>query len=119
MSYNYAVVGATGNVGREIIQILAERGIPAGAVTAVASERSVGAEVSYGDDDVLKVHKKGDSYVYSRIFYKDAFIDEWAKKVNRRNRRRRRRSSRDSFRETPATTAGELSNVQSKDTNKE
>jgi len=55
MSYNYAVVGATGNVGREIIQILAERGIPAGAVTAVASERSVGAEVSYGDDDVLKV----------------------------------------------------------------
>ena len=55
MSYNYAVVGATGNVGREIIQILAERGVPAGAVTAVASERSVGAEVSYGDDDVLKV----------------------------------------------------------------
>ena len=57
MSYNYAVVGATGSVGREIIQILAERGIPVGAVTAVASERSVGTEVSYGDDDVLKVQR--------------------------------------------------------------
>ena len=56
MSFRYAVVGATGNVGREIMQILAERGIPANAVTAIASSRSNGKEISYGDDEILKVH---------------------------------------------------------------
>ncbi len=55
MSYQYAVVGATGNVGREIMKILSERGVSATDVTAVASSRSVGMEVSYGEDDVLKV----------------------------------------------------------------
>ena len=55
MSCKYAIVGATGNVGREILQILAERGVPANAVTAIASSRSIGMEVSYGDDDILKV----------------------------------------------------------------
>ncbi|NQV54816.1 MAG: aspartate-semialdehyde dehydrogenase [Rhodospirillales bacterium] len=55
MSVKYAVVGATGNVGREILQILAERGVPAEDVTALASARSVGAEVSYGEDDVLQI----------------------------------------------------------------
>ncbi len=60
MSIKYAVVGATGNVGREMLQILAERDVPANAVTAVASARSAGAEVSYGEDDVLKVHNLDD-----------------------------------------------------------
>ncbi|MEK9677409.1 MAG: aspartate-semialdehyde dehydrogenase [Rhodospirillaceae bacterium] len=60
MSIKYAVVGATGNVGREMLQILAERDVPANAVTAVASVRSAGAEVSYGEDDVLKVHNLDD-----------------------------------------------------------
>ena len=55
MGIRYAVVGATGNVGREILQILAEREVPADDVTALASERSVGAEASYGEDDVLEV----------------------------------------------------------------
>jgi len=55
MSTKYAVIGATGNVGREIMQILADRGVPAKDVTALASERSAGAEVSYGEDAVLKV----------------------------------------------------------------
>jgi aspartate-semialdehyde dehydrogenase len=55
MDLKYAVVGATGNVGREMLGILAERKIPASSVQAVASERSAGAEVSYGEDDVLKV----------------------------------------------------------------
>src|SRR5579883_2753509 len=55
MGFKVAVVGATGNVGREMLSILAERGIPVGDVTAVASERSAGGEVSYGEDDVLKV----------------------------------------------------------------
>jgi aspartate-semialdehyde dehydrogenase len=50
-----AVVGATGNVGREMLQTLAERNFPADEVYAVASERSVGKEVSFGDDRTLKV----------------------------------------------------------------
>jgi aspartate-semialdehyde dehydrogenase len=55
MGYRVAVVGATGNVGREMLQTLAERGFPADEVIALASERSVGKEVSYGEDDTLKV----------------------------------------------------------------
>ncbi len=49
MSYKVAVVGATGNVGREMFEILAERGFPASEVVALASRRSVGVEVSYGN----------------------------------------------------------------------
>jgi aspartate-semialdehyde dehydrogenase len=55
MGYKVAVVGATGNVGREILAILAERDFPADEVRAIASENSAGREVSFGDDDVLKV----------------------------------------------------------------
>jgi aspartate-semialdehyde dehydrogenase len=49
MSYNVAVVGATGNVGREILSILSERQLPVREVHALASRRSVGVEVSFGD----------------------------------------------------------------------
>ncbi|WP_394268940.1 aspartate-semialdehyde dehydrogenase [Qipengyuania sp.] len=49
MGYRVVVVGATGNVGREIMQILAEREFPANEVAAVASSRSQGVEVEYGD----------------------------------------------------------------------
>jgi len=49
MGYNVAVVGATGNVGREMLGILAERSFPADEVIALASRRSQGAEVSFGD----------------------------------------------------------------------
>lgn len=49
MGYSIAVVGATGNVGREILAILDERGFPADEVIALASRRSQGTEVSYGD----------------------------------------------------------------------
>jgi aspartate-semialdehyde dehydrogenase len=55
MAPKVAVVGATGNVGREMLSILSERGFPARDVTAVASERSTGVEVSYGEEDVLRV----------------------------------------------------------------
>ena len=55
MGFNYAVVGATGNVGREILQILAERSVPSSEVIAIASAASKGIEVPYGDDAVLKV----------------------------------------------------------------
>ena len=60
MGYRVAVVGATGNVGREIMQILTERNFPADEVVALASERSVGTEVSYGDTAVLKVRNLAD-----------------------------------------------------------
>ncbi len=53
MAYNVAVVGATGNVGREMLNILAEREFPVGKVHAIASRRSLGTEVSFGDG-VLK-----------------------------------------------------------------
>lgn len=49
MGYRVAVVGATGNVGREVLNILAERKFPADEVVALASSRSIGREISYGD----------------------------------------------------------------------
>src|SRR5512134_2302144 len=56
MGYKVAVIGATGNVGREMLQTLADREFPADDVIALASERSIGREVSFGEDKVLKVH---------------------------------------------------------------
>ena len=55
MGYKVAVAGATGAVGREILTTLAERDFPADDVMALASERSAGVSVSYGEDDELKV----------------------------------------------------------------
>jgi aspartate-semialdehyde dehydrogenase len=55
MSYRVAVVGATGAVGREILTTLAERAFPVSDVVALASERSAGVSVSFGEDDELKV----------------------------------------------------------------
>lgn len=49
MGYKVVVAGATGNVGREMLNILAERQFPADEVIALASRRSIGTEVSYGD----------------------------------------------------------------------
>src|ERR671922_431992 len=49
MGYKVAVVGATGNVGREMLGVLAERSFPADEVVALASRRSQGSEVSFGD----------------------------------------------------------------------
>ena len=53
MAYKIAVVGATGNVGREMLDILEERGFPASEVVPVASRRSQGVEVSYGDKTLV------------------------------------------------------------------
>ncbi|UUX48037.1 aspartate-semialdehyde dehydrogenase [Nisaea acidiphila] len=55
MGYKVAVVGATGAVGREMLTTLAERDFPATEVVALASEKSAGTEVSYGEDKTLKV----------------------------------------------------------------
>ncbi len=49
MGLRVAVVGATGNVGREMLEILSDRLFPADEVIALASRRSVGLEVSFGD----------------------------------------------------------------------
>lgn len=55
MGYKVAVVGATGNVGREILNILDERDFPADEVVALASRNSAGREISFGDRGTLKV----------------------------------------------------------------
>ncbi|MBI1180919.1 MAG: aspartate-semialdehyde dehydrogenase, partial [Alphaproteobacteria bacterium] len=55
MGYKVAVVGATGVVGREMLQILAERQFPVTEVVALASRRSQGKEVSFGETKTLKV----------------------------------------------------------------
>ena len=49
MSYKVVIVGATGNVGREILNILHERAFPIEKIAALASRRSIGTEVSFGD----------------------------------------------------------------------
>src|ERR1700730_13342236 len=54
MGYKVAVVGDSGNVGREMLAILAERSFPADDVVAIASRRSQGTEVSFGDK-IIKV----------------------------------------------------------------
>ena len=66
MGFKVAVVGATGVVGREMLNILAERDFPASEVCAVASERSVGSEVSFGEDEVLKVQDL-DKFDFKRV----------------------------------------------------
>jgi aspartate-semialdehyde dehydrogenase len=55
MGYRVAVVGATGAVGREMLQTLAERNFPADKIYALASSKSVGRELSYGEDDTVTV----------------------------------------------------------------
>lgn len=70
MSYKVAVVGATGNVGREMLNILHERDFPVSEVVALASARSVGTEISFGDkdlksQDLAKYDFKGTDFVFS------------------------------------------------------
>src|ERR1700754_2655919 len=65
MGFKVACVGATGNVGREMLNILDERAFPADEVVAVASRRSQGVEVSYGDR-TLKV-KALENYDFSDV----------------------------------------------------
>ena len=55
MSYKVAIVGATGNVGREMLNVLSTREFPVSEVVALASARSAGREVSFGEDNTLKV----------------------------------------------------------------
>src|SRR5499427_1654885 len=84
MGYKVAVVGATGNVGREMLGILAERSFPADEVVALASRRSQGIEVSYGDR-TLKCRTL-DHYDFSDVDIclmsaGSAVAKEWAPKI--------------------------------------
>ena len=84
MGYKVAVVGATGNVGREMLGILAERNFPADEVVALASRRSVGTECSYGDK-TLKV-KALEHYDFSDVDIclmsaGGAVSKEWSQKI--------------------------------------
>jgi aspartate-semialdehyde dehydrogenase len=71
MGYKVAVVGATGNVGREFFNILAERKFPVDEIAGLASYRSIGTEVSFGEDDIVTVQDldkfdfKGTDFVLS------------------------------------------------------
>ena len=60
MGYKVAIVGATGNVGREILQTLYERKFPADEVIALASERSIGRKVSFGENVPIEVRSLAD-----------------------------------------------------------
>lgn len=70
MGYKVAVVGASGNVGREILATLKERNFPISEIVALASQRSAGGEVSFGDkdlkiEDLAKYDFKGTDIVLS------------------------------------------------------
>ena len=84
MGFKVAVVGATGNVGREMLDILAEREFPADEVVALASRRSQGVEVSYGDK-TLKVkaleHTDFSDVDICLMSAGSAVSKEWAPKI--------------------------------------
>jgi aspartate-semialdehyde dehydrogenase len=84
MGYKVAVVGATGNVGRELLNILAERSFPADEVVPLASRRSIGVEVSFGDQrlkcrDLENFDFKGTDFVLMSAG--SAISKEWSPKI--------------------------------------
>ena len=86
MGYRVAIVGATGNVGREMLNVLADREFPADEVYAVASRRSLGVEVSYGDktlkcQDLEQFNFKGIDFVLMSAG--GTVSTEWSPKIAR------------------------------------
>ena len=84
MGYRVAVVGATGNVGREMLNILEEVSFPIDEIHAVASRKSVGREVSFGDR-ILKC-KDVEGFDFSKVdivlmSVSGAFSREWSPKI--------------------------------------
>ena len=84
MSYKIAIVGATGNVGREMLNILAEREFPVSEVVPLASRRSQGTEVSFGDRTLTC--KTLDNYDFSGTDFclmsaGSAISKEWSPKI--------------------------------------
>lgn len=87
MSIKIAVIGATGNVGREILQSLAERGFKRDQVFALASEGSVGASVSFGENHEIPVDAVQD-FDFSKVNYVLAAAgskvsEQYAKKITK------------------------------------
>jgi len=85
MAYKVAVIGATGVVGREMLKTLVQRQFPVSEVVALASTRSVGREVSFGDDHTLKI-KALDYYDFkgtdiALMSAGSAIAKEWAPKI--------------------------------------
>ncbi len=84
MGYTVAVVGATGNVGREALDILAERGFPADTVLAVASRKSAGQDAYFGDTRLKVVALDSVDFSKVDIAIMSAGGDisrEWAPKI--------------------------------------
>lgn len=84
MGYKIAVVGATGNVGREMMNVLAERQFPADEVIALASRRSAGSDVTFGDQ-TLKCQDV-EQFDFSTVDFclmsaGSAIAKEWAPKI--------------------------------------
>ncbi len=61
-SLNVAVCGATGAVGREMMKTLAERHFPCASITALASSRTAGTKVPFGDTEVTVKELTKDSF---------------------------------------------------------
>ena len=85
MAYKVAVIGATGNVGREMLKTLVQRQFPVSEVVAIASTKSVGREVSFGDDHTLKI-KALDYYDFkgtdiALMSAGGSIAKEWAPKI--------------------------------------
>jgi aspartate-semialdehyde dehydrogenase len=84
MAYKVAVVGATGNVGREMLDVLAERRFPASEVVPLASSRSIGQEVSFGDKILRCRHLDAYDFADTDICLMSAGGDvsrEWSPKI--------------------------------------
>jgi aspartate-semialdehyde dehydrogenase len=84
MGYDIAIVGATGNVGQEMLAILDERGFPVGEVHAIASRRSLGREVSFGEKTLkCKVLEDFDfsSCDFALMSAGGSLSKEWAPKI--------------------------------------
>ena len=86
MSYKVAVVGATGNVGREMLNILHERQFPVSELVALASRRSIGKEVTFGDKTIKT--KCLDDYDFTGtdivlMSAGGAVSEKWAEKIGK------------------------------------
>ncbi len=84
MGYKVAIVGATGNVGRELLDILHERGFPADTVVPLASRRSQGLDISFGDKTLKVKALDGHDFSDTDIALMSAGGEtskEWAPKI--------------------------------------
>ena len=86
MGFKVAVIGATGNVGREMLNILEERGFPVSEVVAIASRRSQGTEVSFGDKTLKVKALEGYDFSDTDIAIMSAggnISKEWSPKIGK------------------------------------